>query len=66
MDGIVLLVQKNDYYIYLSEPDFYFTATSNPLAMPVTMVTLNRMESGQLGVFLKMVRTEELNRPEAP
>ena len=68
-DGIVLnlvnIQEMNDYYIYLSEPDFYFI-TANPLTMPVTMVTLNGMESGHLSIMLKMVRTEELNRLEAP
>ena len=66
MNGILLRLQKNDYYVYLSGPDFFFTATSNPLTMPVTMVTLHGNESGVRSVFLKMARTEELNRPEAP
>ena len=68
-DGIVLNlvnIQENDYYIYLSEPDFYFTATANPITMPVTMVTMHGMETGHLSIRLKMVRTEELNRLEAP
>ena len=66
-DGIKLQLNKTkDYYIYLSEPDFYFTATANPLTMPVTMVTLHGMKSGHLGIKLNVVRTEELNSLEAP
>ena len=65
IDGIRLQLVPDDYYIYLSEPDFSFI-TNTPLTMPVTMVALHGLESGHLGVFLKMVRTEELNRLEAP
>ena len=65
-DGITLqLVPNNDYYIYLSEPDFNFI-TANPLTMPVTMVTLHGMEAGHLAVSLNVVGTEELNRLNAP
>ena len=66
-DGILLqLVQKKDYYIYFSEPDFHFIRAWPLLTIPVTMVALHGFESNYLSVTLKMVRTEELNRPEAP
>ena len=65
-DNIALqLVPNNDYYIFLSEPDFYFISSTS-LTMPVTMLTLHGMESGHLGIMLKVVRTEELNRLKAP
>ena len=66
-DGIVLeLVQMKDYYVYFSEPDFHFIRANPLLTIPVTMVVLHGFESRYLSVVLKMVRTEELNRPEAP
>ena len=67
MDGIFLQLVENNYtdYLYLSEPDFNFIS-SNPLSIPVTLVTLHGIESGTLSVILKMVKTEELNRVEAP
>ena len=66
-DGIEFrFVRKNDFYIYLSEPDFHFIRGNPLLTVPVTMVTLHGFESRVLGVTLKMVRTEELNRLEAP
>ena len=67
LDGIFLQLVENNYtaFLYLSEPDFNFIS-SNPISMPVTMVTLHGIESGTLSVILKMVKTEELNRAEAP
>ena len=64
-DGIFLQLVNHTDSLYLSGPGFNFT-TANPLMMPVTFVTLHGIESGTLSVILKMVKTEELNRVEAP
>ena len=66
-DGIALqLLDNNDYYVYLSEPDFHFIRAQPLLTVPVTMVALHGLNSSLTTIMLKMVRTEELNRLEAP
>ena len=66
-DGIALIVvENNDYYIYFSEPDFHFIRAQPLLTVPVTMVALHGLNSSITSIMLKMVRTEELNRLEAP
>ena len=68
-DGIALqLIVKKDYVIYLFDPDFHFITANPLLTMPVTILALHGSKSDPKfrTVVIKMLRTEELNRLEAP